>query len=59
MFSVSAVRGEKSIKGLVFNCNSHEVRAEEREENAGKGRVRAGKGRVRAGMGRDVAVCHL
>lgn len=52
MFSVSGVRREKSIKGLVFYCNSHEVKAEEREGNAGKGRVRIGKGR-------DVAVCHL
>lgn len=44
MFSVSGVRKEKSLKGGVFYCTSHELRAEEREGNAGNGRVRTGKG---------------
>lgn len=36
VFSVSGVRRGKSIKGLVFYCNSHEMRAEGRVGNAGK-----------------------
>lgn len=54
MFSVSGIRREKSLKDQVFYCTAPELRAEEREGNSGKERVRMGKRK-----GKDVAVCHL